>query len=271
MLSSLYVDKDLYNQDIYFHLSDFSKVFYIDEISQIMNDINDGIIHINNIIYISDNLENLLYAISKGICSIGFDSTSTLFNPLIKNVVLDLSSLTSIYLNTILSHHNNVAAIIYEDENIIIRELSIADFDIIYDMFKSDNLDASFFLSSYMTQNYEVEREKFISYINNQYLFYGYGQYCVLSKSNNIIIGQCGFYEDELGNISLSYYIAPSYRDMGIAYKVCKILLEFIVDEIGIDSIYAHINKDNIPSIKLINKLNFVAKNSDTYIYNINK
>lgn len=267
MIKTIYIEKHLCHASTLSNIKNKCYIKPINNVKELFADIDNNLYSIKELLYISDNLDTLISTISKGICSIGYDTDYKLFNPMIKNIIQDLSNLSWMYLNSILSHHNNEPAIIYDDNNLIIRELAIYDFDKIYSMFNSEPLDNSLYLSSYMTKSYTEEKEKYIEYIKTQYYFYGYGQYCILSKSTNSIIGQCGFYEDNEGNTSLSYYIEPQHRGVGNAYKVCKVLLDYISDELCISPIYAHIDTNNYISQKLISKLHFLKLNDTTYIY----
>ena len=267
MLTKIYIDKPLFESTSLPPLTNQIKIIPITSITYIINDIQNDSNILCHSVYISQNLESLLEVIKLGVCCIGYDTDNSLFNPLLKNIILDTTSLTPLYINSLISHHNGRPAVIYEDNKLVIRELTFTDFDILYAMFNSDSPKSLVFLDGYMTDSYDVEKEKFNAYISNQYTFYGYGQYCIILKAFNTIIGQCGFYEDNAGNTCLSYYINSQYRRLGIAYKSCYMLLEYITKEICISSIYAHINEDNIPSINLINKLGFIHTSKDTYIY----
>ena len=269
MLKVVYIDNDLLESTSLPLINSQIEIMPVNNVDNIFTGLDNTRFNIKEIIYISNKLDLILAAISKGICCIGYDNSSNLFNPKIKNIILDLSCISYMYLNTVLSHHNNEPATIFNDKDILIRELSTNDFDSIYEMFNCETLDNTNYLSSYMTQDYNTEKDKFQKYILTQYEFYGYGQYIIFSNLHKEIIGQCGFYEDNLGNIALSYYIKPKYRNMGLAYKSCSLLIEYATNELFFEEIYAHINDTNLSSINLITKLNFKKTDHCTYVLKI--
>lgn len=72
----------------------------------------------------------------------------------------------------------------------------------------------------------------------------------------------CGFfafeYRSTLQNARISYAIKPEFRRKGIATKVTKAVLDKLREQ-GVTSIEADVDKDNIPSQKVVENLGFTT------------
>ena len=80
----------------------------------------------------------------------------------------------------------------------------------------------------------------------------------IVHKQSNIFIGSCGFSPlDEARNCECFYALLPEYRGKGFATEAMTKLLDYGFRKLGINRVVAHINRDNIPSLKVIRKLGF--------------
>ncbi len=76
------------------------------------------------------------------------------------------------------------------------------------------------------------------------------------------IIGRCGLQpiadeDSPLGRIELGYLIDRQYRGRGYGYEACRAILEFAFERLELDEVYAVIDENNLPSLKLAQKLGF--------------
>ena len=109
---------------------------------------------------------------------------------------------------------------------------------------------------------YELEKDiEFVRYyINNMYRFFEYGMWLVYSKDTGRLVGRMGIENRSIDgeNVQeIGYLSGKPYQNMGIAYEVCSAIKEYAKEELGIDKLYSCINKNNKPSISLIQKLNY--------------
>lgn len=102
-------------------------------------------------------------------------------------------------------------------------------------------------------------------------------------KDSDEFIGAIGLYRInwDAHRSEIGYILNPKHSGKGYMHEACKALLKFAFEEIGFHSLEAVINSDNIPSIKVVEKLGFVreayfkentvraGKFIDTVIYSI--
>ena len=108
--------------------------------------------------------------------------------------------------------------------------------------------------------DYETEKEKLNSYIQNRYPFYGYGMWTVLDKTTGKVIGRAGIEErtiNERDMTELGYMLHYLYRRNGIGFEICQGILEYAKSTLYIEEIYAYTHKNNMASRKLLEKLGF--------------
>ena len=104
----------------------------------------------------------------------------------------------------------------------------------------------------------QAEREYVKEYIEKVYDFYGYGVWTVLWKESGEVIGRVGFEQAEPP--ALGYMIAPQWQGKGIAYEVCRAVLQFAREELGMEKIQVRIHRENAASIRVAEKLGVVRE-----------
>ena len=78
----------------------------------------------------------------------------------------------------------------------------------------------------------------------------------IAEKQDNMFIGSCGFSPlDDAKNCECFYALLPEYRNRGFATEAMTKLLDYGFKELEINRVIAHINKDNISSIRVAEKL----------------
>ena len=92
------------------------------------------------------------------------------------------------------------------------------------------------------------------------YGFYNYGLWLVFLKDTNKLIGRAGIEHREIdGEMchEIGYLIDKKYQRNHYALEACKFIVDYAFEEVGVSSLVACINKNNIPSIKLVENLGF--------------
>ena len=148
---------------------------------------------------------------------------------------------------------------ILETDRCVVREITVEDVDRLYEIYAEPSV------TEYMDNLYADREEEKIytqNYIRNMYGFYGYGMWIVEVKYSGRVIGRVGIEpcgeENELG-----YVIAEPWRRLGIAYEVCRAVMKYGFEELGLDQISARVQSRNHPSKGLLQKLGF-QKHSET-------
>ncbi|MBK8552197.1 MAG: GNAT family N-acetyltransferase [Ignavibacteria bacterium] len=85
---------------------------------------------------------------------------------------------------------------------------------------------------------------------------FGFGLYLVKLKAGNIPIGICGLIKRKaLEDVDIGFAVLPSYSGKGYAYESAAATLSFAKTEFGLKKIAAITNKDNVSSIRLLEKI----------------
>ena len=100
----------------------------------------------------------------------------------------------------------------------------------------------------------------------------GMGPWAVELKSDGRMVGHCGFFQFErdmtpsiLGEPEMGWIFDRSVHGQGIAFEACSAALRWAEHEIEADSYPAIIDLDNVPSMKLAERLGFVRQGDATY------
>ncbi|MDT0554566.1 GNAT family N-acetyltransferase [Patiriisocius hiemis] len=112
-----------------------------------------------------------------------------------------------------------------------------------------------------------VDAEIFIEkYYIPSYTQNGYGSYLVSLKESSIAIGACGLYKrEDLDNPDIGFAFLPDYIGKGYGYESAKAVLDFAFSTLQLHKILGFTVKENIASIKLLEKLGL--KEIGTYDY----
>lgn len=104
----------------------------------------------------------------------------------------------------------------------------------------------------------------------------GYGQFGVALKQSGELIGICGLlFRQNLGLTDIGYALLPSYWGQGYAFEAAEAVLAYGRSTLGLTQIVGLTSKDNIASIRLLQKLGMVfertvtlsAANPETALY----
>lgn len=84
----------------------------------------------------------------------------------------------------------------------------------------------------------------------------GFGLWLILLKDKSTPIGMCGLVKREsLDDIDIGFALLPEYSKLGYGYEITDATINYATHVLQINKIVAITNSNNIPSIKLLNKL----------------
>jgi len=102
--------------------------------------------------------------------------------------------------------------------------------------------------------------EDAVKYLENgpikSYIENGFGLWLVLLKSSRTPIGMCGLVKREsLDDIDIGFALLPGYSKLGYGYEIAQATINYATNVLQINKIVAITDVNNVPSIKLLNKL----------------
>lgn len=105
-----------------------------------------------------------------------------------------------------------------------------------------------------------------------QWPIIGMGMWAVELKADGRMVGHLGFFDMEremepslIGLPEMGWIFDPSVHGQGIALEACRAALDWADRELGPVDIPAIISTDNVPSMKLAEKLGFVREPDGFY------
>jgi [ribosomal protein S5]-alanine N-acetyltransferase len=93
-----------------------------------------------------------------------------------------------------------------------------------------------------------------IQSLQDHWVQHGFGQWSVLDKKGNEVIGLCGLHRSDDG-IELSYMFFPSSWGRGLAREAAQASIEFGFNTLNLDKIIAITQEANTRSISLLEKI----------------
>lgn len=168
------------------------------------------------------------------------------------------------FLKLVIARHKKMPLFITESKNLIIKELSMGDLDGVMQIFDNEEL------SLLKLPEDDKDIEKFYSnkdeaavylnnYIKSVYEFYGFGLWGIYSKGDSeTLIGIAGFtpkYENDDYLLELGYIVNSEHRCRGIGFEACNAIILYGLDNIEFDRIIIVTDSNNLPSVRLANKL----------------
>jgi ribosomal-protein-alanine N-acetyltransferase len=85
--------------------------------------------------------------------------------------------------------------------------------------------------------------------------------WAVTTKSGDFV-GTCALFKNETREIEIAYRLLESFWGQGIGQEIAEGLIDYCIDEIGLDSFVAHAAKENLASVKILDRsrMTFVAE-----------
>ncbi|MEM7374300.1 MAG: GNAT family N-acetyltransferase [Bacteroidota bacterium] len=88
------------------------------------------------------------------------------------------------------------------------------------------------------------------------YAQHGFGLWLVAQKTDDVPVGICGLIKrDNLEDVDIGFAFLPQYRGKGYAYESASAVLNYGLEELGIQRIIAITTPDNVRSQGLLEKI----------------
>lgn len=160
------------------------------------------------------------------------------------------------YLEHVLCRFKGIPCHILDTERCRVREITPEDVDALYEIYAGPGI------TDYMEGLYEKREDEVAytqDYIRCHYGFYDFGMWIVEDKQNAAVIGRAGFdMRDESGIPELGFVIRTEYQNKGYATEICNALLAYGKEQLGFDRVGAHVERENVVSVRLLTGLGFV-------------
>ncbi|WP_053368246.1 GNAT family N-acetyltransferase [Bacillus sp. FJAT-27245] len=156
-------------------------------------------------------------------------------------------------------------AIIYETERLYIREFTDEDFPPLHALFSDPET------MKHYPAPFSVEQTK--NWIARNQLRYKrncFGLWAVCLKETDEVIGDCGLVKqtvDGKEEVEIGYHINRSYWSKGYASEAALGSREYGFRRLGLERLISIIAPDNIPSIRVAEKIGFTLE-KESFIFN---
>ena len=142
--------------------------------------------------------------------------------------------------------------LIAKSERIYLRELNTDDAEVFYLI--NLNLEVLKFTGDKPFSNIEEAKDFLYNYLN-QYKKYKMGRWAICLNSSNKMIGWCGLKFHPIQKIvDIGFRLFKSEWNKGYATEATKLALDYGFRKLNINKIVAHVQDNNIASLKVIIK-----------------
>lgn len=179
----------------------------------------------------------------------------------VRYLIEDISGLDAPFCELAFCRAHQLPYTVFETSRCIVREITAEDVTRLYEIYADPTI-TSYIEALYADET--AERSYIRDYIDNVYGFYGYGMWVVINKADGRLIGRAGI-EPKEDFAELGYVIAREYQNQGYATEVCRGVLLYAADRLGLPDVYVRVQKENAASIRICEKLKFqpVPRSSD--------
>lgn len=151
--------------------------------------------------------------------------------------------------------HHGIPWTILTTERCVVKEFSMDYLDALFALYAGEGM------TDYIEPLYPYEEERRYqeAYIEHMYRFYGYGMWIVCEKETGTLIGRVGIENrEELGGeLELGYAIGTPYQRQGYATEVCRAIMQYAKEELGVSHMHCLIEEGNTVSEHFAGKLGF--------------
>lgn len=149
----------------------------------------------------------------------------------------------------------NASTFLFESERLLFRELSVADAEFFYTL--NQDPEVIKYTGDQAFANIEAAYDFLSSY--DTYQKYGYGRWAVIHKEQANILGWCGLrYSSVHDEVDLGYRFYKQFWNKGYATEAAQACLHYGFHDLGIQYIVGRALKDNIASIRVLEKAGMV-------------
>ena len=159
---------------------------------------------------------------------------------------------------------------ILETDRCFLRETTVEDVEAFYRIYRPESI------TRYMEDLFperEREEEYLRTYIEKVYRYFEFGVWTVIEKATGEIIGRAGLsVRDGYDLPELGFVIGEPWQGQGIAYEICRAILQYGREEFDFHIFQALVQPENLTSVALCRKLGFtvqdkVIENEREYLY----
>lgn len=227
-----------------------------------------------NLLVISDDNTVLQILKRRGFPAVGFyhDGNRAATFEGISYAVTDVEDLTYRSYEQVYRRLQGLPWDILETGRLCIRESTVEDVEAFYRIYSDPSI------TEYMEDLFQDparERAYMQDYIKQMYGFYGFGMWTVTEKEEGKIVGRAGLNVREGYDLpELGFVIDKRYQQRGYAEEACRAILNYAKEELDFDFVQALVIKENLASMKLLDKLGFVYIKDVTesgQVYRLNK
>lgn len=140
-----------------------------------------------------------------------------------------------------------------ETPRLILRKMKKSDAKDMYEYSSKESVTRYLLWNAHEDLKYTKRYLKFLvsKYKTGEYLDWG-----IILKSENKLIGTCGFTSLDPANAKgeIGYVLNPQYHKNGYALEAVKKIIEYAFDTLDLNRLEARVIKDNAPSHSLLNK-----------------
>lgn len=163
--------------------------------------------------------------------------------------------LTVQYLESIYRRYAKIPWDILDTARCHIRETTEQDIDAFYSIYSEPSITAHM---ENLYEDRDAERAYIREYIEKIYGFYDFGVWTVIERESGQVIGRAGLsYREGFEEPELGFVIGVPWQRKGYAFEVCAAILDYGRKEFGFERIQAFVEPENMPSLRLCEKLGF--------------
>lgn len=209
---------------------------------------------------LTDSVEGVNLAKKAGLPCLGLETEDGEHLPC-PYVVTDVSAVTENYLERIYRRFHCIPWEILESRHCILREGSPEDVEGILGIYE----DIEEFSLTKPFSTPEEGRIYMENYREMVYRLYEYGLWVMEEKKSGELIGVAGLENQIFGEeefLALGYVIGKKWRRQGHGEKICREILVYAQEELGISKLHSFVEPENTASIRLLEKLGFHREKS---------
>ena len=144
-------------------------------------------------------------------------------------------------------------------ERLVLRQLSSEDAEALFPLRKDPAVMK--YIARPLAKQIE-EAHKLIDVINHGYYTNEGITWAITLVDNPTLIGTIGFWRIEKENhrAEIGYLLDPAFQGKGIMYEAMMVVINYGFTNLKLHSVEANIDKDNMASIKLVERCGFVKE-----------
>lgn len=218
---------------------------------------------VDECLIIEDSSNGLLAARAANIPAIGFANPNSGKQDLSTAcmVIEGFEEIDYAFLSNVYNRAHNIPIVIAKTKRLFIRELMPEDMEEIWQIYQ--NKEVTKYIEPCGCLEEEIEKQN--AYIKNIYHFYGFGIWGIFESASNQCIGRCGIESkliDGQTEFELSYLLSHAYWGQGYTLEAAKAVISYAQKHLDTERIVALIDRQNIRSIHLVERLGFSIEKS---------